>query len=76
MSSGDDFETRLQWLKDSIKDMMDYCNDNDVIGIPLLGSGLAADKNKKGNLTDLEYFQKFIQPEIEHLLPKAVAYYL
>lgn len=35
------------------------------IGIPLIASGIAADQKKKGRMTDLEYFQNFIEPIIK-----------
>lgn len=38
------------------------------IGIPLIASGLAADKELKGNMTDLEYFKEVIASTVKRWL--------
>ena len=48
------------------------------LGIPLISSGLAADKQLKGTMTDLEYFKKYIGPIVEEELKDldVTVYYL
>jgi len=64
------FEQRRHWLICALNDMKNLLliKNEDKIGIPLIGSGLAADKKMKGNLTDLEYFKKYIQQIILSVL--------
>ena len=68
----DTFEQRCNWLRSSLLKLIEtprFKFDFDLKwGIPLLASGLAADRNKKIGLTNLEYFQKYIEP----LIPKDI----
>ncbi len=75
----DTFRQRLNWLRKSLKMYVEeYSNKDDIIGLPLIASGLAADKNKKNGLSDLEYFKKYIAPTIEEELQNfnVTVYYL
>lgn len=53
-----------------------------IIGMPLIASGLAADKGRKdtgiGELSDLEYFKKYIEPEVNKYFKEReiIVYYL
>lgn len=72
----DTFDNRIAWLKRALIDIYNYMLVGSYsvnIGIPLIASGLAADKNKKlqikqnnKGLTDKEvsfyYFKKYIEP--------------
>ena len=68
-TSTETFEKRINWLKKSINNMKEYLDERESIAIPLIGSGLAKDKSKFAN-SDLEYFQRYIEPEIEPILEK------
>lgn len=72
----DNFNNRLLALKHIL--FMLTCNiiDEDIVGIPLIASGVGADKSLKGSMRDLEYFQKFIAPTVEKYLPNCKVYYL
>ena len=61
------FDQRIKWLKSAISEMVNYLDEDDKIGIPLLASGLASNPKLKGNMSDLEYFENYIAPEIEPL---------
>lgn len=59
----DSFEVRLAALKNCLKDIsIEYPGKR--IGIPLVASGIAADKERKEDLNDLEYFQTFIAKHV------------
>jgi len=74
----DNFETRLKALTTSLTEFFDsivYFPSNSFeldpdysVICPLIASGLAADKQLKGNKTDLEYFKQYILPTIEEVL--------
>ena len=63
----DSFDNRLEALKTSLNSVSDYLKDKQV-GIPLLASGLGADRELKGTMDDLEYFKKYIAPIVEREL--------
>lgn len=65
----DSYEVRLKHLELALilfkSDLLDRMNRKDFVpkvGIPLIGSGIAADPAKKGDSGDLEYFIKHVQP--------------
>lgn len=61
----DNFNQRRNWLRKAliqVSESLDEYGIEGQIGIPLIASGLAADKSKKGSMTDLEYFKKYIEP--------------
>lgn len=74
----DNFMNRLNWLKTSLTLMsndLPFNHTNELtgedsikIGIPLLASGLASQKDLKKNLTDLEYFKMYIAPVVQDTL--------
>lgn len=64
----DSFEVRLGALKNCLSNL-NKNNKGKTIGLPLIASGLAADQTRKGAMSDLEYFQKFIESTIEESLP-------
>lgn len=64
----DSFEVRLGALKNCLSNL-NKNNKGKTIGLPLIASGLAADPIRKGTMSDLEYFQKFIESTIEESLP-------
>jgi len=69
----DDFHNRLN----ALGIVLSYVNRmSGRFGIPLIASGVGADKSLKGSMRDLEYFQKFIAPTVEKYLPNAKVYYL
>ncbi len=70
-SKDDTLTDRLVWLKSCLVRMFsDLSKSNSIktCGLPLILSGLAADKQLKGNKTDLEYFKQFILPTVEEVL--------
>lgn len=71
----DSFETRLKWLDRCLKGIA-YSFRYKIIGMPLIASGLAADKEIKGSMSDLEYFKAYIAPTVEKRIPNAVIYFL
>lgn len=73
----DNFCNRLNALKSTLANIAYFHNFNDKkIGIPLIASGVGADKSLKGSMRDLEYFKKFIAPTVERYLPNCKVYYL
>lgn len=56
--TNDNFKMRLEQFKEDLE----LCYYEDVIGIPLVLSGLA--KHNR-TISDLEYFKKYIAPELE-----------
>ena len=65
----DNFQQRIKWLRNSLQMYRnEYFEEKDVIGLPLIASGLASDKKLKGDMTDLDYFKKYIAPIIEEEL--------
>lgn len=81
----DTFMQRCAWLKQCLSDLKSYSdylisvyNKEVKIGLPLIASGLAADKKLKGDMTDLEYFKKYIAPIVEEELKDldVTVYYL
>ena len=73
----DTFENRCF----ALKEILNAVNHNFKrlrIGLPLIASGLAADKRLKGTMTDLEYFKKYIAPVVEEELKDldVTVYYL
>jgi len=77
-TSGDTYEGRLKRLKHAISEIIFVyqIENTEKIGIPLIGSGLGADIDMKGNMTDLEYFKQFMAPELDKLELNFIAYYL
>jgi len=73
----DSFDCRISYLKEGFSKINKYYKEN-TIRIPLISSGLAADKDKKGKLTDKEYFDKYIKPIVIEFLPdiNVKVYYL
>lgn len=78
----DTFEQRLNWLIRAlwyIKGNTRYLKGDSIeplnIGIPLIASGLAKDKNKP-HTSDLDYFQKYIASHIENIFDNLKVYYL
>lgn len=74
-SHSDNFQNRLAALENcliNVKNLFYNCE----IGIPLIASGLGADRKLKGSMRDLEYFQRFIAPTVEKYLPNCKVYYL
>lgn len=66
----DDFETRCDALKNCFKTIFENVileNQGLNLGIPLIASGLAADRNLKNNMTDLEYFVVHIEPILKNI---------
>ena len=63
-------ENRLCMFKKSLIYMLGKVTEwgYSKVGLPLCHSGLAADKQLKGNKTDLEYFKEYILPTIEEVL--------
>lgn len=76
----DDFYNRVSALKYVIHNLKlhNKINTEQKIIIPLIASDLGADKNLKQQLTNLEYFKKYIAPVFDDILPKfnITAYYL
>jgi hypothetical protein len=75
----DNFYNRTIALKNSLLQFKHRSKLYDSkIGIPLIASGLAADKRLKGTMTDLEYFKKYIAPIVEEELKDldVTVYYL
>ena len=65
--SSDSFDVRLKKLEQSFMSFLEMCNSFNIkeIGCPLLASGIG--KSMNSNLSDLEYFKKYIFPTIENL---------
>lgn len=73
----DNFHNRLNALRNILTNINFFHSfENQEIGIPLIASGLGADRKLKGSMRDLEYFQKFIAPTVEKYLPNCKVYYL
>ncbi len=68
----DNFQNRLN----ALSKVLYLVNRMGKFGIPLIASGIGADLSLKRNLTDLEYFKKFIAPTVEKYLPNCKVYYL
>lgn len=68
----DNFQNRLN----ALKEVLYLVNRMGKFGIPLIASGIGADRTKKNSMRDLEYFQKFIAPTVEKYLPNCKVYYL
>jgi hypothetical protein len=64
----DTFENRIVALRHCLTSVRKKVYNHTKIGIPLIASGLAADKKLKGTMTDLEYFKKYIEPIVEEEL--------
>lgn len=67
-SKRDTFEERIEALKSCLNKVKQVVSKEDKLGFPLIASGLASDKNRKGNLSDLEYFEKYIASIIEECI--------
>jgi len=63
----DNFNNRINALKNCLKRLNWVLNEDNTIFIPLIASGLAKDKTKN-YISDLDYFQKYIAPVIEECL--------
>lgn len=79
----DDFKTRCIALENCLKNIFNQAlleNRELNLGIPLIASGLAADRTLKSNKTDLEYFKLYIEPILQNVLSetnfKINVYYL
>jgi len=64
----DSFEQRCAKLKECLT-FINKEYPNRSIGLPLIASGIAADKKLKKDMSDLEYFGKYIAPIVEKCLP-------
>lgn len=73
----DTFENRCYALRQCLKELTGLAKDK-KIGLPLIASGLAACKKRKKELTDLEYFKRYIAPIVEEELKDldVTVYYL
>jgi len=72
----DNFQNRLRALELILEKVVTAFDKSFTFGIPLIASGIGADRTKKGSMRDLEYFQKFIAPTVEKYLPNCTVYYL
>lgn len=72
----DNFQNRLTALSLVLEKVVTAFDEDFTFGIPLIASGLGADRKLKGSMRDLEYFQKFIAPTVEKYLPNCKVYYL
>jgi hypothetical protein len=74
----DTFEQRCNWLRNGLSQIAEYASKEDKFVIPLIASGLAASKQLKGTMSDLEYFKQFIAPIVEEELKDldVTVYYL
>jgi hypothetical protein len=76
----DSFEVRCELLRDCLNSVKTHYTlfESGKIGLPLIASGLAADKRLKGTMADLEYFKKYIAPIVEEELKDldVTVYYL
>lgn len=62
----DSHKTRLEALRQCLNFIIeDYIQEGDNVAMPLIASGLAANKELKQGLTDLEYFVKHIEPTVK-----------
>lgn len=62
----DEFVVRLRALEKALGEYKEDCNGGKInMGLCLVGSGLAADRDLKGNMSDLEYFKQFVASIIE-----------
>ena len=70
MSPGDEFETREGWLRNCLFQVKQLLIKDPTlkVGVPLIASGLGADRYRKLNKTDKEYFEHYIAPIIEEEL--------
>jgi len=65
----DSFPIRIKALELCLKEINDSISVYAKIGMPLIASGIAADKVNKQGKTDLEYFLRYIAPLVNHCLP-------
>lgn len=74
----DPYDARLHYLITGIQNIIYLYPEVKIfrVGIPLIGSGLGADLDMKGSMTDLEYFDKYMAPELDKLNLNFIAYYL
>lgn len=76
----DTYENRIISLENSLKKLKLYMEENNIekLGIPLIASGLAANLEIKGDMTDLEYFKAFVAPIVEKIISdkSIIVYYL
>lgn len=72
----DNFQNRLRALSLILEKIVTAFEKDFIFGIPLIASGLGADRTKKNSMRDLEYFQRFIAPTVEKYLPNCKVYYL
>lgn len=70
----DNFEQRINALKQCLHSVESTFVDKNI-RIPLIASRLAR-LNGYDNMSDLEYFKKFIAPVVENILPNINVYYL
>lgn len=85
-NSDDNIDLRIEALHICLKEVNnqlkglkeEYSEKLLSVGLPLIASGLAADKQRKGTMTDLEYFKKYIAPIVEEELKDldVTVYYL
>ena len=65
----DNFNQRKKWLRLALQQYVnEYSDKKDIIGLPLIASGLAADRKLKGSMTDLQYFKEYVAPIVEEEL--------
>jgi len=75
----DSLSHRMKALENCLKQIHSkYVDEDVVIGMPLIASGLASDKNLKGDMTDLKYFKEYVAPIVEKELKdlKVLVFYL
>jgi hypothetical protein len=65
----DKFSDRINWLRSSLNAVYEDVKENETIALPLVGSGLAKQKDYI-TMSDYEYFIQFVYPNIEDILSK------
>ena len=71
----DSHYNRINILAECLKQIKDDVSANNIkLGIPLIASGLGADKSLKRSLSDLEYFKQFIDPIVKDIFKEVDIY--
>lgn len=60
----DDMQSRSEALTSCLKEIFELPHNDIQLVMPLVASGLAANRYLKNNMTDLEYFTMYIEPII------------
>lgn len=68
-TGADSFSIRMKALELCLKDINTSISVHSKIGMPLIASGIAADKVMKQNMSDIEYFKLYIATLVNHCLP-------